>query len=58
MVEDNILFTSHHGGKMENSSRGCGVLSFCIERTWFKLAVTSSNGSYQLLCMTSEQYQE
>ena len=28
---------------MGNSSGGHGVLSLCIERTWFKLAVTSSN---------------
>ena len=28
---------------MGNSSVGHGVLSFHIERTWFKLAVTSSN---------------
>ena len=28
---------------MGNSSRGHEVLSFRVERTWFKLAVTSSN---------------
>ena len=28
---------------MGNSSGCHGVLSFCIERTWFKLAVTGSN---------------
>ena len=31
------------GGKIGNSSRGHGVLPFGIGRTWFKLAVTSSN---------------
>ena len=31
------------GGKIGNSSRGCGVLPFHIGRTWFKVAVTSSN---------------
>ena len=31
------------GGKIGNSSGGHGVLPFCIGRTWFKLAVTSSN---------------
>ena len=29
--------------KIENPSGGCGVLPFCMGRTWFKLAVTSSN---------------
>ena len=28
---------------MGTFTRGPGVLSFCIERTWFKLAVTRSN---------------
>ena len=31
------------GGKIGNSSRGHGVLPFGMGRTWFKLAVTSSN---------------
>ena len=31
------------GGKIGNSSEGHGVLPFYIGRTWFKLAVTSSN---------------
>ena len=43
MVEDNVLFTNHLAGKIGNSSEGCGVLPFDIGRTWFKLAVTSSN---------------
>ena len=29
--------------KIGDSGRGCGVLSFHMGRTWFKLAVTSSN---------------
>ena len=28
---------------MGNSSGGHGVLPFCIGRTWFRLAMTSSN---------------
>ena len=43
MVEDDILFTKHLLGKWEILAGGCGVLSFHIERPWFKLAVTSSN---------------
>ena len=39
LVKDDILFTNHIG----NSSGGHGVLPFHIGRTWFKLAVTSSN---------------
>ena len=31
------------GGKIEDSSGGHGVLPFHVGRTWFKLAVTSSN---------------
>ena len=31
------------GGKIGNCCRGHGVLSFRMGRTWFKLAVTSSN---------------
>ena len=31
------------GRKIGNSCRGHGLLPFCIGRTWFKLAVTSSN---------------
>ena len=31
------------GGKIGNSSRGRGVPPFRVGRTWFKLAVTSSN---------------
>ena len=41
---------------MGNSSRGHGVLSFHVERTWFKPAVTSSNWFLSVLHMTSEQY--
>ena len=43
MVEDDILFTNHLAGKIRNSSGGYGVLPFHVGRTWFKLAVTSSN---------------
>ena len=43
IVEDDIMFTYPSGGKMGNTSGGHGVLSFPQERTWFKLAVTSSN---------------
>ena len=32
------------------------MLPFCIGRTWFKLPVTSSTGSYLLLHMTNEQH--
>ena len=39
MVEDN----KSSGGKIGNFSGGHGVPPFCIGRTWFKLAVTSSN---------------
>ena len=38
-----MLFTKSFGGKIGNSSGGHGVLPFRIGRTWFKLAVTSSN---------------
>ena len=31
------------GGKIENCCGAHAVLSFCVGRTWFKLAVTSSN---------------
>ena len=55
MVEDYVLFTNHLGGKIGDSGRGRGVLPFHMGRTWFKLAVTSPNGSYQLLHMSSEQ---
>ena len=43
MVDDDILFTNHLVGKWEILQRGHGVLSFHIVKTWFKLAVTSSN---------------
>ena len=55
MVEDNVLFTYHLAGKQEipvevvecyHSAWGGHGSS------WLKLAQT---GSYQLLCMTSEQ---
>ena len=42
VVEDDIVYKSS-GSKIGNSSRGCGVLPFCMGRTWFKLAVTGSN---------------
>ena len=43
MGEDDILFTNHLAGKIGNPSGGHGVLPFNMGRTWFKLAVTSSN---------------
>ena len=38
-----MIYCLETSGKMENSSRGHGVLPFYIERTWFKLAVNMSN---------------
>ena len=43
MVEDDVLFTNHLVMKIGDSGRGRGVLPFRVGRTWFKLAVTSSN---------------
>ena len=38
-----MLFSQSSGRKIRNSSGGHGVLPLSIGRTWFKLAVTSSN---------------
>ena len=43
MVEDDVLFYKSSGRKIGNPSGGHGVLPFRMGRTWFKLAVTSSN---------------
>ena len=41
-VRPYIVYKSS-GGQIGNSSRGHGELPFRVRRTWFRLAVTSSN---------------